>query len=93
MSQDIYGRVGLLQPTDLGRPIETRKTTTSVSSGPKECVKICLYPKLQELNPCPGGMAQPKGNQPAQMSRKPVENWLQAYMADLKQQEIDKRRS
>lgn len=61
MSQDIYGRVGLLQPTDLGRPTETRKTTTSVSSGPKECVKICLYPKLQELNPCPGGYGPAEG--------------------------------
>lgn len=39
----------------------TRKKTTSVSDGPKGCVKICLCPKLQGPNPCPGWYGPAEG--------------------------------
>ena len=40
----------------------TRKTTSSVSDGPKVCVKVCLCPKLQEPNACPWPHGPTKGN-------------------------------
>lgn len=69
----------------------TRKTTTSVSDGSKDCEDLSV-PRTtgtQSLSragwPSWRVTLQLSLQQPAKMSRKLVENWLQAYTAYLKQ--------